>query len=428
VSDSALARIVRLVEQAQAQKAPSERFVDRFARIYTPAVITVAAGIATIPPLVAGADLVTWIYRALVLLVIACPCALVISTPVAIVSALGRAARNGVLIKGGTYLEAAGSLNAIAFDKTRTLTVGQPVVTDVIPLNGQSEDEVLALAAAMERNSEHPLAQAVVRAAGHRGLFPAPAVGFQALPGRGARARVDGSTLMIGNRALLGECLSFPPETDDLLLRLEEQGKTVFILGRCGDDGEGMPRELIGAIAVADTVRAQSPDAIRELREEGLQHIVMITGDNLATAGAIGRQVGLDEIRANLLPEQKVAVVEGLLQDYGAVAVVGDGVNDAPALARATVGIAMGAAGTDAALETADIALMGDDLTKVPFTLRLSRRTLGIIRQNIAFSLLIKALFVALAVVGIATLWGAVFADVGTSLIVILNGMRAGRR
>ncbi len=437
VSDSALARIVRLVEQAQAQKAPSERFIDRFARIYTPLVITIAALIATIPPLLTGQPAVTWIYRALVLLVIACPCALVISTPVTIVSALGRAARNGVLIKGGNYLEAAGRLNAIAFDKTRTLTVGEPVVTDVLPLNGRSEEELLNLATALERNSEHPLAQAVVREAWHRGLAPAPAADFVALPGRGARGRVEGRTLLIGNRALLGEYFTFAAETDDLLLRLEEQGKTVFILGRM-DDGDGggdatslgtgeVTSPLLGAIAVADTVRPESPHAVRALREAGLGHIVMITGDNLATAGAIGRQVGVDAVRANLLPEQKVEVMESLLAEYGRVGMVGDGVNDAPALARATVGIAMGAAGTDAALETADIALMGDDLSKVPFTLRLSRRALSIIRQNIALSLLIKALFVALALVGIATLWGAVFADVGTSLIVILNGMRAGR-
>jgi Cd2+/Zn2+-exporting ATPase len=429
VSDSTLARIVRLVEQAQAQKAPSQRFVDRFAGVYTPVVITVAAAIAVMPPLIAGEPIVPWVYRALVLLVIACPCALVISTPVAVVSALGRAAHEGVLIKGGTYLEAAGGLRAIAFDKTRTLTAGRPVVTDVIPLDNRSEEELLSLAAAIERNSEHPLAQAVVREARHRRLSPAPASDFQALPGRGARGRVDGTPLMIGNRALLGQCLTFPAETDELLLRLEEQGKTVFVLGRCDyDSGGGTTPSLLGAIAVADAVRPESQPAIRALRDAGLKQIVMITGDNLATAGAIGRQVGVDLVRANLLPEHKVEVVESLLAEYGAVGVVGDGVNDAPALARATVGIAMGAAGTDAALETADIALMGDDLTKVPFTLRLSRRTLAIIRQNIALSLLIKAAFVALAVAGIATLWAAVFADVGTSLIVILNGMRLARR
>jgi Cd2+/Zn2+-exporting ATPase len=424
--DSALARIVRLVEQAQSQRAPSQRFVDRFASIYTPVVLTLAAGIAAIPPLVTGAPLFDWVYRALVLLVIACPCALVISTPVAIVSALARAARDGVLIKGGRYLEAAGSLNAVAFDKTRTLTAGEPVVTDVISLNGQNADKVLEVAAAMERNSEHPLALAVVREARHRGLAPAPASDFEALPGRGAQGRVDGSLVMIGNRALLEECLAIPEEVDVRLLHLEQQGKTVFVLGRC-EPTDGMPRALLGAIAVADQVRPESRATVQRLRDDGVQHIVMLTGDDLATASAIAAQVGIDEVRANLLPDQKVDAIETLLADYGAVGMVGDGINDAPALARATVGVAMGAAGTDAALETADIALMGDDLSKVPLTLALSRRTLAIIRQNIALALFIKGLFVALAVVGIATLWGAVFADVGTSLMVTLNGMRLAR-
>ncbi len=427
-TDSTLARIVRLVEQAQAQKAPSQRFVDRFARVYTPAVLAVAAGIAVIPPLVTGAAAIPWVYRALVLLVIACPCALVISTPVAIVSALARAAREGVLIKGGTYLEAAGRLSAVAFDKTGTLTVGRPVVTDLIALNGHGEGQVLARAAALERNSEHPLAQAVVREARHRGIVPAPAVDFQALPGRGARGRVNGETLMIGNRALLGDCAPIPEATEDALLRLEQEGKTVFLLGRCRDTGDELPSELFGAIAVADQLRPQGREAIRALRQAGIAHIALLTGDNPSTANAIGRAVGADQVRANLLPAAKVQAVEGLLADYGAVGMVGDGVNDAPALARSTVGIAMGAAGTDAALETADIALMGDDLTKVPATLRLSRRALGVIRQNIALSLAIKAAFVLLAVLGIATLWGAVFADMGTSLIVTLNGMRLARR
>lgn len=427
-SDSTLARIVRLVEQAQAQRAPSQRFVDRFARIYTPAVIAIAVAIAIFPPLLTGAPASAWILRALTLLIIACPCALVISTPVAIVSALGRAAREGVLIKGGAYLEAAGELGAVAFDKTRTLTEGRPVVTDILAFDGAESDEVLGLAAALERNSEHPLAQAVVREARHRGLLPAPASDFRALPGRGARGVVQGSTLTIGNRSLLEECLEIPPEVEAQLLALERQGRTVFLLGRC-DRGNGqVPQALIGAVAVADRVRPESQETVRRLREAGIRHVVMLTGDNAETAGAIAADVGIDEVRANLLPEDKVAAIEDLLDEYGTVAMVGDGVNDAPALARATVGIAMGAAGSDAALETADIALMGDDLSKVPDTLGLSRRTLGIIRQNIGLSLAVKFAFVALAVLGVATLWMAVFADVGTSLLVTLNGMRAARR
>ncbi|MDI7276754.1 MAG: heavy metal translocating P-type ATPase, partial [Anaerolineae bacterium] len=345
-SDSTLARVVRLVEQAQAQRAPSQRFVDRFARVYTPVVIAIAAAIAIVPPLLTGAAPTPWVYRALVLLVISCPCALVISTPVAIVSAMGRAAREGVLIKGGTYLEAAGSLRAVAFDKTRTLTVGRPVVTDVLPLNGRTQEQVLAVAAALERNSEHPLAQAVVREARHRGLSPTPATGFEALPGRGARGRVNGRTAMIGNRALLEECLTLPAETAERLQQLEREGKTVFVLGFCRSDGERLPGELLGIIAVADRVRPESEPAIRALRAAGLQHIAMVTGDNASTAGAIARQVGIDQVLANLLPAQKVQAVEQLLAEHGRVAMVGDGVNDAPALARATVGIAMGAAGT----------------------------------------------------------------------------------
>ncbi len=427
-SDSTLARIVRLVEQAQAQKAPSQRFVDRFARIYTPAVIGIAVAVAIIPTVAFGGNAFAWVARALTLLVIACPCALVISTPVAIVSALGRAARDGVLIKGGSYLEESGRLNAVALDKTGTLTAGRPAVTDIIALNGQTEQEVLGLAAALERNSEHPLAQAVVREARHRGLSPAPARNFRALPGRGARGEVDAQDLMIGNRALLGDCVPIPKETEGRLERLEQEGKTVFLLGHCPQDGETMPNRLLGAIAVADQVRPEARPAVQALRAAGLQHIIMLTGDNPSTAAAIGRAVGVDAVRANLLPADKVEAVEELLAEYGSVAMVGDGVNDAPALARATVGIAMGAAGTDAALETADIALMGDDLTKVPDTLQLSRRALNIIRQNIAFALIIKALFVVLAIAGIATLWAAVFADTGTSLIVTLNGMRLARK
>ena len=427
-TDSALARMVRLVEQAQGQRAPSQRFVDRFARIYTPTVIAIAAAIAALPPLFAGVPPLPWVYRALTLLVIACPCALVISTPVSIVSALGRAAGLGVLVKGGRYLEAAGGLRAMAFDKTRTLTVGWPAVTDVIPLGEQDADQVLTIAAAVERNSEHPLAQAVVREAERRGLVVTPAAGFQALPGRGARGRVDGLTYTIGNRALLGECLELPPEADDRLHRLEREGKTVFILGSCGAEGDPLPHEPLALIAVADRVRPGAAKALDALRGAGVRPIVMLTGDNAATAAAIGREVGVDQVHSNLLPDQKLAAIEELLAQHGAVGMVGDGVNDAPALARATVGIAMGAAGSDAALETADIALMGDDLGKLAYTVQLGRQTLQIIRQNIALSLLIKGAFVVLATLGVATLWMAVFADMGTSLIVTLNGMRLARR
>ncbi|MCL7451610.1 MAG: cadmium-translocating P-type ATPase [Anaerolineae bacterium] len=437
-ADTTISRIIKMVEEAQAQKAPSQRFVDRFARVYTPAVIAIAAGIAVLPPLIgwltgAGAfqDLLgTWIYRALVLLVIACPCALVISTPVSIVSAIANAARAGVLIKGGTYLESLGSLRVIAFDKTGTLTVGEPRVVDVqcidhpdgLPWTECSEcRRTLAEAAAVERRSEHPLAQAIVQAADAQGLtagLPA-AEEVQALTGRGVRGRVNGHVVTIGTHDFIHE--SHPELVEGPLCqavhRAQASGQTAMVVR---DDCCG----VLGYIAVADTLRPCVPSVISALKEVGIDQTVMLTGDNEATAQAVGKAAGVDALQADLLPQQKVAAIERLLERYGAVAMVGDGVNDAPALARATVGIAMGAAGTDTALETADVALMADDLTKLPFAVRLSRRSRKIIQQNVALSLGIKAVFLALALAGVATLWMAVFADMGASLIVTFNGMR----
>jgi len=427
-ADNTLSRIIHMVEEAQAQKAPSQRWVDVFAKYYTPLIVGLAVLIAAVPPILFGQPFLEpatgghgWLYRALALLIIACPCALVISTPVSIVSAISNAARNGVLVKGGAYLEAAGGLRVMAFDKTGTLTQGEPSVTDMIPLDGRTEEDILALAASVESRSEHPLAQAIVRAAEQRGVAFTPASGFQALTGRGASALVNGAPVYIGNRTLLSE-LNIPlaQALRAQIERLEEEGKTVMVVAT-EVDGQ---LTAIGLIAVADTVRPDAREAIAALKRSGIRHTVMLTGDNERTAAAIAAQVGIDEVRANLLPEHKVGVVEELLEAYGQVAMVGDGVNDAPALARATVGIAMGGAGTDQALETADIVLMADDLSKLPFAMHLSRRTLGIIRQNIAFSLLVKAAFMGLAIPGLATLWMAVFADVGASLIVILNGMR----
>jgi len=446
--DNTLSRIIHKVEEAQAQKAPSQRWVDRFARYYTPAVVGLAIFIAAVPPLFFGQPFLEpptgshgWLYRALALLIIACPCALVISTPVSIVSAISNAARNGVLVKGGAYLEAAGGLRVIAFDKTGTLTRGEPTVTDVIPCEGYSETEVLSLAAAIESRSEHPLARAVVNTAEERGIAFSSAQDFQALIGRGARARLDSKPLYIGNRTLLAEMGT--PLPDSLRAQaevLESEGKTVMFVavedpsaehaeGRSARFGENDGRlSPVGLIAVADTVRPDAREAVAALKRSGIRHTVMLTGDNERTAVAIAAQVGVDEAQANLLPEEKVDAVERLLAEYDQVAMVGDGVNDAPALARATVGIAMGGAGTDQALETADIVLMADDLDKLPFAMQLSRRTLSVIRQNIGFSLLVKAVFMALAIPGLATLWMAVFADVGASLIVIVNGMRLLKR
>ena len=438
--DNTLSRLIQMVEEAQAQRAPTQRWVDSFARYYTPAVVALAVVLASVPPLVFGQSFWEpasgphgWLYRALALLVIACPCALVISTPVSIVSAISNAARNGVLVKGGAYLEAAGALRVIAFDKTGTLTRGQPAVSrircaddccaDDRARNGGDVycgdcDDVLALAAAVESRSEHPLARAITRAATDRGLGQAygAAEEVTALAGRGVRGRVNGKPVTVGSHRHFDVTYSHNDPLCRQLDAAEAEGQTTMLV----HDGD----TVRGFIAVADQVRPSSVQAIARLREVGIERIIMLTGDNEPTAQAIGVEVGVDEARANLLPEDKVGAVKALLDEYGQVAMVGDGVNDAPALAAATVGIAMGGAGADQALETADIALMADDLRKLPFAIELSRRTRRIIRQNVALSLFIKAVFMALAVPGLATLWMAVFADMGASLIVILNGMR----
>ncbi|MGQ9628924.1 MAG: heavy metal translocating P-type ATPase [bacterium] len=417
--DTTLARIIHSVEEAQSRKAPSQNFVDRFARHYTPCVVAAAALTAVVPPLFWGLSWGTWFYRALVLLVVACPCALVISTPVTIVSGLARAARDGILIKGGVYLEGMGSLGAIAFDKTGTLTVGKPSVTDVVPLNSQSEEDVLRIAASIESRSEHHLARAILDRAFARGIDPSEPRDFQSIAGRGAAASIDGRVYYIGNHRLFEERGWCSPDADGVLEGFESEGKTAVMLGN--SDG------ILGIIAIADVPREGARWAIGELKRNGMK-TVMLTGDNRATAQAISDQLGMDEYRAELLPEDKVRAVGELVEEHRRVAMVGDGVNDAPALASATVGIAMGTAGTDAALETADVALMSDDLTKLPAAVRLSRKVLAIVKENIAFSLLIKAAFIALTPLGFTTLWMAVGADMGASLLVIGNGMRALRK
>jgi Cd2+/Zn2+-exporting ATPase len=432
-ADNTLSRLIHMVEEAQAQKAPAQRWIDRFARVYTPAVVALAAAIAVLPPLLAGQPFFNtaaetgWLYRALTMLVIACPCALVISTPVAIVSAISAAARHGVLVKGGVHLETLARVRVVAFDKTGTLTLGRPALTDArcIDHNGQAAawcaacDDVLALAAAVERRSEHPLAAAVVQAAEARRLNGryAPAVGVEALAGQGVQGLVDGAPVAVSSHRRVHELdLRHDQVFCGQVQQVEAAGQTTMLL----HDASGVR----GFLAVADQVRPASAAAVNRLRRAGIERIVMLTGDNAATAQAIARETGVDEVRANLLPGDKVSAVESLLAGYGAVAMVGDGVNDAPALARASVGIAMGGAGSDQALETADIALMGDDLALLPFVIRLSRATHRVIMQNVAFSLAIKAIFLLLALGGVATLWMAVFADVGASLLVILNGMR----
>jgi Cd2+/Zn2+-exporting ATPase len=413
--DTTLARIIHLVERAQAQRAPSQAFVDRFARWYTPAVLVLAFAIATIPPL-AGAPAGPWLYRALVLLVISCPCALVISTPVSIVSALAAAARKGVLIKGGVHLERTGAVRCVAFDKTGTLTKGRVHVTEVEPLDGASAAAVLGLAASLELRSEHPIGRAIVRRAEADGIALAAGDSFQALPGRGAEARIAGAAAVVGNHRLFEERGLCSPTIHDRLDALAARGRTAILVAR--------DSRAIGVIGVADELRESSRDAIDLLRQQGVSRVAMLTGDNAETANAIAREIGVDDVRAELLPEDKVTAIEDLRRKYGTVVMVGDGVNDAPALATADVGIAMGAAGSDAALETADVALMADELLKIPYAVRLSRATVRNIRANIAFSLALKAAFLGLAVAGVATLWMAVVADMGASLIVIANGLR----
>jgi Zn2+/Cd2+-exporting ATPase len=414
--DSTIARIIHLVERAQAQRAPAQAFVDRFARYYTPAVLVMAALVAVIPPLVLAQPFADWVYRALVLLVISCPCALVISTPVSIVSALATAARHGVLVKGGVHLERVGTLRCVAFDKTGTLTRGRPEVRHVVPLGSRRADDVLGLAASVESHSEHPIGHAIVRHARDRGLAPVSPDRFHALPGRGAEASIGGTSLLLGSHRLVEERGLCTPDVHARLEALASRGETAVLLAAEG--------EVVGVIGVADQLRDGVSAAVERLRAEGVEHVVMLTGDHEATARAIAREAGITELRASLLPEDKVTAVEELRRRYGGVLMVGDGVNDAPALAASDVGVAMGAAGSHAALETADVALMADDLGKVPFLVRLSRATVRNIKTNIAFSLALKAAFLALAVAGLATLWMAVLADMGASMIVIANGLR----
>jgi Cd2+/Zn2+-exporting ATPase len=427
--DSTLQQVIRLVEEAQSQQAPVQRFVDRFAQWYTPAVVALAAMVAVLPPLLLGApfydtgDAHGWLYRALALLVIACPCALVISTPVAMVSATAGAARRGVLVKGGAHMEALGRVKAFAFDKTGTLTEGRPHVTgyraaECVNCDGcRPCGEMLSLAAAVERHSEHPIAQAVVGEASHRALASAPAEAVEALAGRGVRGRVNGKTVTVGSRAFFHEQFARDPVFCERVQSLEAEGQTVMLVGE--DD------RVRGYISVADRVRPSSREALAALKAMGgVEAAVMLTGDNRAVAETVGAAVGVDAVRAGLLPQDKVEAVRGIAAQYGSVAMVGDGINDAPALAAATVGIAMGGAGSAQALETADVALMAGDLAQLPYAVGLSRMTSRVIGQNITFSLGIKLVFMALALMGVATMWMAVFADVGTSLLVTLNGMR----
>jgi Cd2+/Zn2+-exporting ATPase len=412
--DTTLARIIHLVETAQAQRAPAQQFIDRFARWYTPSVVVLAAAVALVPPLLGG-PLADWVYRGLVLLVVSCPCALVISTPVSIVSALAGAARRGVLVKGGVHLERLSEVRAMAFDKTGTLTRAALRVTTLQPVEGVTTDELLATAASIELRSEHPVAAAVVAAARAKGLGLTVPADVEAVPGLGVQGVVAGSRVLVGNRRMFERALrgSAALTVADAMAR---RGVSPVLVA--------VDERFIGAIGVADEPREVAADTIDLLRRQGLRHIVMLSGDVQAAADALGAELGLDEVRGGLMPDEKVAAVRSLRATHGAVAMVGDGVNDAPALAAADVGIAMGVIGSDAALQTADVALMTDELPKLAYAIRLSRAAVRTIRANIVISLALKAAFVALTLAGLATLWMAVIADTGASLIVVANAMR----
>lgn len=410
--NTTLARIIRSVQAAQGERAPTQRFVDQFSRYYTPIIVLLAILLATVPPLFMDAEFMPWLYKALIMLVIACPCALVISTPVTVVSGLAAAARNGILIKGGVYLEEGRKLKALALDKTGTLTQGKPAVTDIRTVSSIAEDAALQIAASLDSHSEHPVAHAIVTY-WHGPLLDVKQ--FEAITGRGVKGVISGTRYFVGNHRLIEELAICGPELEAILETLEQEGKTVVVLAT--------EQEPLCVFAVADVIRESSVEAIQSIKEMGI-HCVILTGDNQTTANAIATKVGIEDVRGNMLPEDKLRIIGELREQYTVVGMVGDGVNDAPALAKASVGFAMGAAGTDTALETADVALMEDDLRRLSLFLELSKKTSRVLKQNITLAIGIKAVFLALNLADLATLWMAVFADMGASLIVVANGLR----
>jgi Cd2+/Zn2+-exporting ATPase len=418
-ADTTLARIVHLVESAQAKRAPLQQFIDRFAAWYTPSVVVLALLVAAVPLVLAGESGDVWVYRALVLLVVSCPCALVISTPVSIVSALAGAARQGVLIKGGIHLERLAGVRVVAFDKTGTVTTGKLTLDAVHPVDGHSAEELITLAASLEAQSEHPIAAAILTAAHQQGAALHTAVDVRALPGLGVEGRVNGAIVACGTPRLFAERGTMTPVVTGLARDVAGRGMSPIVVTRDG--------VAIGVLGVTDRPKANAAQVIADLRAQGISRVAMVTGDHETAARAIGAALGVDDVRSGQLPEDKVTAVEQLRRAHGPIAMVGDGVNDAPALAAADVGIVMGALGSAAALETADIALMTDDLPKVPYTIRLSRATLANIRANVALSIGLKAVFVILAVAGVATLWMAVLADTGASALVVANAVRLRR-
>ena len=421
VEDTTISKIIHLVEEAQGERAPSQAFVEKFAKYYTPIIMVIAALVAIVPPLFFDGSWETWVYQGLAVLVVGCPCALVISTPISIVSAIGNAAKKGVLVKGGVYLEELGALKAIAFDKTGTLTKGVPVVTDFTVLNKKMEEkELLSIITALEYRSQHPLASAIMKKAEQENISYSDVnvEDFSSITGRGIKGFINGTTYYIGSPKLFKELFvpDFSQEFEDKVRHLQNQGKTAMIIGT--------EQNILAVIAVADEVRESSKDVIQKLNQVGSKQSIMITGHNQGTAKAIGEHVGVSDIQAELMPEDKLDYIKKLRSEYGKVAMVGDGVNDAPALAASTVGIAMGGAGTDTAIETADVALMGDDLRKLPFAVKLSRKALNIIKANITFAIAIKVIALLLVIPGWLTLWIAILSDMGATLLVALNSLR----
>ncbi|NRG44103.1 cadmium-translocating P-type ATPase [Bacillus sp. CRN 9] len=421
VEDTTISKIIHLVEEAQGERAPSQAFVDKFAKYYTPIIMVIAGLVAIIPPLFFDGSWETWVYQGLAVLVVGCPCALVISTPISIVSAIGNAAKKGVLIKGGIYLEEIGALKAIAFDKTGTLTKGVPAVTDYNVFSKQTnEKELLSIITALEYRSQHPLASAIMKKAEVENVNYSEIVveDFSSITGKGIKGIIKGITYYIGSPRLFKELSNsiFDKQIEASVEALQIQGKTAMVVGT--------ESEILAIIAVADEVRESSKTVIQKLHQLGIKKTIMLTGDNKGTANAIGEQVGVSDIQAELMPQEKLDYIKRLRSDYGNVAMIGDGVNDAPALAASTVGIAMGGAGTDTALETADVALMGDDLRKLPFTVKLSRRALNIIKANITFAIAIKFIALLLVIPGWLTLWIAILSDMGATLLVALNSLR----
>lgn len=430
-ADNTISRIVQMVEEAQERKGHSQRFIERFGARYSPLVLLTGVLVAVVPPLVLGAAWSTWIARATVFIVAAAPCALVISIPITLVATLGTAARQGVLIKGGVYVEELAKVKVVAMDKTGTLTRGEAEVTDVVDRrlptadrSPGSADEVLQLAAAMERRSEHPLARAIVRAAEGRGMSVPAVSDFRALTGAGAAGRVDGRPVVVGSPDLFAAPLAADDGLRQEVERLQRAGKTVVLVGTETETGGPRSVVVLGLLAIRDSIRPNARRAIDALHAAGVQRVVMLTGDNERTAQAIAGELGIDEVYADLKPDDKVVKVQELARRYGHVAMVGDGVNDAPALAEATVGVAMGAAGTDVALETADLALMADDLEKLAYALRLARRSQSVVRQNLALSALVISGLVVAAVAGIFTLPVAILGHEISEFVVIGSGLR----